>query len=91
MCCIGMKAKIATIGLQLSDCCLINLTMNLKKYPSKSQPGVFFWAEKNQIGGSVQSYCVIAQAMDCPKSEACDDWFANFKDADRMAQLLSSE
>lgn len=57
----------------------------VKKYESTTEPGLFYWA---QSGGADHFY-VVAQAEGGPATEAWDDWFANFKDADEIAQMLA--
>ena len=59
--------------------------MSQVRFESKSQAGLFFWAEP------VDSSCfhVVAQATGYPASEAHDDWFANEKDAVEVARLLA--
>ena len=67
--------------------------VNPVKYASPTQPTLRFWAQDNReaMPGSVPSFCVEAQVDGLPVSEACDDWFANFEDADQMAQQLAVE
>lgn len=67
-----------------------------KKHESTTERGVFFWAEPNQIRGgangrpgSVESWCLLSQAPGGQATEAFDDWFANEKDADEIAQQLA--
>ena len=63
----------------------------IEKYESREQPGLFFWAEANGDGaGAVESYCVVSQVTGYPATEAHDDWFANFKDADEIARMLAA-
>lgn len=63
------------------------------KYESKTQPGLFYWAEPNGGGGAgaVESFGVVAQMTGFPPTEACDDWFANEADADAMARELAGQ
>ncbi len=58
-----------------------------KKHESKSQPGLFIWAE--QDGPS--TWIVFQQVKGFPATEACDDWFGNFNDADAVAKQLANE
>lgn len=55
------------------------------KYESQTQPGLYFWAEE------IDCVCwmVVSRAQGYPGTEACDDWFAHFKDADEIAQKLA--
>lgn len=64
----------------------------MKKYQSKTQPGLFFWAERNPTvrGSTVESWSVVSQVGGYPATEAHDDWFANFADADEIAQKLAN-
>ncbi len=60
------------------------------KYEAKNQPGLLFWAEPNGGGaGAIESYGVVSQANGYPVTEAHDDWFAYFKDADAIAKQLA--
>lgn len=60
------------------------------KHESTTQPGLFFWAEPNGGGaGAVESYGVVSQADGFPATEAWDDWFAHWQDADDVAQKLA--
>lgn len=62
------------------------------KHESKTQPGLFFWAERNRMPRStVVSWCVMGQAEGGPATEAHDDWFANEKDANEIARELAGE
>lgn len=54
------------------------------KYESRTQPGLFYWAE--QFEGA---FVVIQQATGYQATEACDDWFGSLEDADAMARNLS--
>ena len=64
--------------------------MKLIRYESKAQPGLRFWAEPNGGGaGAVESYGIVSQADGYPATEAWDDWFANFGDADRIAREMA--
>lgn len=66
--------------------------MTLTKYESPAQPGLFFWAEPNGGGaGAVESYAVVSQMTGFPATEAHDDWFARFVDADEIAKQLAQE
>ncbi len=58
------------------------------RYESATQPGLFYWAERNGIDG--KSWLVVAQANGFPASEAFDDWLANFADADAIARQLAA-
>ncbi len=60
------------------------------RYEAKNQRGLFFWAEANGGGaGAIESYCVVSQADGYPATEAHDDWFCHFADADAMARELA--
>ena len=61
---------------------------SLVKYESATQSGLWYWAQANDIDGG-KSFGVVAQANGFPESEAHDDWFAHFKDADAVAKLLA--
>ena len=65
--------------------------MKSTRYQSKSDPSISYWAEPNGGGGAgaIESYCVVGQAEGYPATEACDDWFANFADADEIARKLA--
>ena len=66
--------------------------MKLQKHESKSQPGLFFWAESNGGGaGADESYAVVSGGPGLETAEAHDDWFCHFKDADEIAQQLANE
>jgi hypothetical protein len=66
--------------------------MPLQKHESKSQPGLFFWAEANGGGaGADESYAVVSQMTGFPATEAHDDWFYHFKDANEIAKQLANE
>lgn len=62
-----------------------------RKYESVSQPGVFFWAEEDRLGGATPSFGVVAQAGGFPATAAHDDCFTRFKDADEVARALAQE
>ena len=49
--------------------------------------GVAFFAES--VDGPLPCFAVIQQMPGFPATEAYDDWFANEKDADEVAQLLA--
>ena len=63
----------------------------MKKHESTFQSGLFFWAEPNGGGaGAIESFAVVSQADGAGRPcEAWDDWFANEKDADEIAQELA--
>lgn len=61
------------------------LQQGAPRYPSTSEPGVEFWAEKDHFG----FWCVLSQAPGAPATEAQDDQFTSFKDADEIAQMLA--
>ncbi len=67
---------------------MINCSHEPTKHESLEQPGLFYWAQPNEIG-TVSSYVVIAQVTGYPATEAHDDWFGNYEDADHIAYLLS--
>ena len=60
----------------------------LTKHEAKNQPGLYFWAEPNEIDGGA-TFCVISQADGYPATEAHDDWFRHLKDADEIARQLA--
>lgn len=60
------------------------------KHESKSQKGLFYWAESTGIGG-VNSFSVVSQVDGYEQTEAWDDWFANEEDADEIAQRLAND
>lgn len=60
------------------------------KHAATFERGLSFWAEPNGGGaGAVESYCIVSQVYGHPATEACDDWFAHFKDADEIAAKLA--
>lgn len=60
------------------------------KHESNTQQGLRFWAEPNGGGaGAVESYCVVSQMDGFPPTEAHDDWFASFGDANDIARKLA--
>ena len=59
----------------------------MKPHESTQQPGLWFWAEKDS--GPVPCWIVYSQASGFPGTEACDDWFYKFEDADQVARLLA--
>lgn len=65
--------------------------MKLTKYQAKNQPGLYYWAEPNGGGaGAIESYGVVCQTDGSPTTEAYDDWFGRFEDADNMAKELAA-
>ena len=56
------------------------------KYESTTQPGLFYWAE----AATENSFAVVMQADGYPATEAADDWFAKFEDADEIAQQMAA-
>lgn len=66
------------------------------KHESKEQPGLFFWAEYNAParGDGSGSWMVVSQATvdgrEYPATEAFDDWFGHFSDADAIARKLAN-
>lgn len=62
----------------------------IKRYPAKSRSDLKFWPEKVVQGLNV-SWMVVAAVDGAPATEAHDDWFANYKDADEVAKQLASE
>lgn len=63
------------------------------KYESKSQPGLYFWAEEfdGALGGKgPRCWIVTQQAEGFPATEAFDDWLCNFTDADEIARKLAN-
>jgi hypothetical protein len=64
----------------------------IEKHTAPNDPALKFWAEKNVVpGSSVGSWAVISQVDGFPATEAHDDWFGFYKDADEVAQQLASE
>lgn len=59
---------------------------SLQKYPSINETGVFFYA-KESVGGM---WAVMSQRDGFPALEAHDDWFAEFEDANAIAQMLAN-
>jgi hypothetical protein len=57
------------------------------KHESVSEPGLYFWAESVD-----NAWMVVMEHKDhpCKGTEAHDDWFAHFKDADEVAQQLAA-
>lgn len=69
---------------------ILNEESNEKKV-YRNKDGVMFWAEKvpDDFGG-IESWAVIQQAEGYPATEAFDDWFTNFDDANEMAKMLAN-
>lgn len=61
---------------------------NPTRYESTAQPGLFFWADR--VPGPVECYTITQQVTGYPATEACDDWPANFADADEMARGMAA-
>jgi hypothetical protein len=64
------------------------------KFESKSQPGLFFWAENTDpqgILGGTPCFMVVFQVEGYPATEACDDWFGNELDAVALAKKFAEE
>ena len=61
------------------------------RYESKLQPGLFFWAERVDEGKPNSTWMVVQQANGFPGTEAHDDWFAKFEDADEIAKALAND
>lgn len=60
------------------------------RYESRTQRGLWFWAEPNGGGaGADESYRVASQVDGYPATEAHDDWFHHFADADAIARKLA--
>lgn len=59
------------------------------RHESTTQKGLFFWADSIEIRGQRTCFHVVAQAEGYEGTEAHDDWFANWKDADEIAQMLA--
>jgi len=60
----------------------------VKKF--KNKDGVYFWSEPVEIG-KTNSWHIVQQMPGYPATEAHDDWFANKKDADEIAEKLSKD
>lgn len=60
-----------------------------KEYPSKDDPELKYFVEL--VEGQVPSWMVVYQKEGFHGSEAHDDWFGNFWDADQIAQQLAKE
>ena len=60
------------------------------QYQAKSRSDLKFWPEKIVRGLKV-SWMVVAAVDGEPATEAHDDWFANYKDADEVAKQLAAE
>ena len=60
------------------------------QYQAKSRPDLKFWPEKIVQGLNV-SWMVVSAVDGASATEAHDDWFANYKDADEVAKQLASE
>ena len=56
----------------------------VKKYSVKGRNDIKFWPEKI-VGGLHVSWMVVAQIDGSPATEACDRWFDEFSDANRLA------
>ena len=64
----------------------------VQKYRSKKEPNVQYWAEQVPLlpGEKSVAWVVVMQADGYPGTEACDDWFGRFEDADAIAQKLAN-
>lgn len=63
-----------------------------QKFESKSQPGLFFWAETTDPEGILQgppTFMVVSQMTGYPATEAWDDWLAREADAIELAKQLA--
>jgi hypothetical protein len=58
------------------------------KYESQDQPGLFYWAERCDLG-NMKAFVVLAQAEGYPQTTAYDDWCSDFEGANQVAQLLA--
>lgn len=68
------------------------LEVKERKHASVKQSGLYFWAETTDpqgLFGGPPSFMVVSQAEGFPATEAWDDWFAKWDDADKMAQRLA--
>jgi len=61
---------------------------NPTRYESTAQPGLFFWAEPNDIDGGATN-CGVSQADGFPATAADKEWYARFADADEIARKLA--
>ena len=62
--------------------------MRTPKHESTSCPGLHYWA-MNDADGAQPLWIVVAAVGRNAPSEAFDDWFATFEEADRMARDLA--
>lgn len=66
-----------------------------EKFESKTQPGLFFWAEPvdpdllGRLDANPGCWHVVSQVEGYPASEASDDWFRDEKDATAIARELA--
>lgn len=63
--------------------------MKITKHVAKGRPDLKFWAKQDNAPGFPSSFAVISQADGFPATEAHDDYFANFEDADEVAKELA--
>lgn len=66
--------------------------MQPTKHESATQPGLFYWAERNPKlrAHDAETYSVVAQASGFPATEAHDDWFHRAEDADAIARAMAA-
>ena len=69
----------------------MNTRTDTTKHQAPAQPGLSFWAEPTPGPGGIPFYAVVSQAEGYPASEAHDDWFASYADADAIAQQYARE
>ena len=60
----------------------------LVKHQSTSNPNLFFWAQGEDMGIGV-SYIVMGQVNGAPQTEAFDEWFNEWHDANEIAVKLA--
>jgi hypothetical protein len=64
---------------------------NLLKYRSDINPLQHFWAQAVETEQSNRKpYVVLSQVEGAPVTEAYDDWFQHFSDADEVARKLAN-
>lgn len=64
----------------------MNTRTDTTKHPAPAQPGLFFWAEATDGPGGLPMYAVVSQMKGYPASDAHDDYFLSYADADALAQ-----
>ena len=64
--------------------------MSAVRFESASQPGLFFWAERESMKNGTDYFVIYAQAEGGEKTEAFDDWLCDEGEAQNIARQLAS-